>query len=260
MCELFGINSKEKQTINNYLNTFYSHCNTNPHGWGIAIINKNKNKIIKEPIKANQSTQLKKLLQKPIQVKNTIAHIRLGTIGQMKKQNCHPIIKKDKNQETWILAHNGTIFNNYPPLNTYKKNQQGTTDSERILYYIVDTINQKTKQKGKPLNQNEKFQTLNKLITQIAPENKLNLLIYNKNILYAHTNYKNSLHYLKKDKTILISTVPLTMDNWKKLPLNTLIAMKEGEIIKKGEQHKNEYIETKRDQEFLKNCVPQIIK
>ncbi len=258
MCELFGISSKNNTEINHYLNTFYSHCNTNPHGWGIAIMEKNKNTIKKEPIKASDSTYLKEILKKPIKVKNAFAHIRLGTIGEMKRCNCHPIELKDKQGENWILAHNGTIFNNYLPLNTYKKIQKGTTDSERILYYIIDNINKENQKTKKPLTNKEKFNIINTIISEIAPENKLNLLIYNNNITYIHTNFKNSLHYLKKDNSIIISTVPLTMENWKKVPLNTLIALKNGKIINQGEPHPNEYIESQSDLNFLNNCVPQI--
>ena len=178
---------------------------------------------------------------------NSICGERFGYFGQ-----------PDKQGENWILAHNGTIFNNYLPLNTYKKIQKGTTDSERILYYIIDNINKENQKTKKPLTNKEKFNIINTIISEIAPENKLNLLIYNNNITYIHTNFKNSLHYLKKDNSIIISTVPLTMENWKKVPLNTLIALKNGKIINQGEPHPNEYIESQSDLNFLNNCVPQI--
>lgn len=36
MCELFGVSSQQPVHINNYLKSFYRHCNMHPHGWGAS--------------------------------------------------------------------------------------------------------------------------------------------------------------------------------------------------------------------------------
>ena len=38
MCELFGLNSAEKVNCNELLGTFFSHGETNPDGWGLALL------------------------------------------------------------------------------------------------------------------------------------------------------------------------------------------------------------------------------
>ena len=141
MCELFGITSAESHEINNDLKEFFSHSNAHPHGWGLACLEANNVQIEKEPIQASKSNHLRERLSTPIIAKTALAHIRYATIGNIDYNNCHPFIAKDQQGRTWTLIHNGTIFNG-KPLNKYADFQNGDTDSERILLYLVDQINQ----------------------------------------------------------------------------------------------------------------------
>ena len=52
-------------------------------------------------------------------------------MGEMKPSNCHPFSKKDNNGRTWVLVHNGTIFES-PILKEYEDCSIGETDSEKI--------------------------------------------------------------------------------------------------------------------------------
>lgn len=141
MCELFGITSVESHEINNDLKEFFSHSNAHPHGWGLACLEANNVQIEKEPIQASKSNHLRERLSTPIIAKTALAHIRYATVGNIDYNNCHPFIAKDQQGRTWTLIHNGTIFNG-KPLNKYADFQNGETDSERILLYLVDQINQ----------------------------------------------------------------------------------------------------------------------
>lgn len=38
MCEIFGVSSKTRVDINEYLKVFFSHSNKHPHGWGLACM------------------------------------------------------------------------------------------------------------------------------------------------------------------------------------------------------------------------------
>ena len=44
MCELFGLNSAEKVNCNELLGTFFSHGETNPDGWGLALFDGNSSR------------------------------------------------------------------------------------------------------------------------------------------------------------------------------------------------------------------------
>lgn len=250
MCEIFGFSSKNHETINKYLKEFYSHCENHPHGWGFASMDEKKIIIEKEPIKATESEYLKNKLTRPVKVKNAFAHIRYATMGYIDRKNCHPYTKKDNGGRIWTLIHNGTIFN-YKPLNKYVKTQIGETDSERILLHIIDKVNANEKIKGNSLNEKELFELLDSIISKMSLNNKLNLMIYNGEYMYVHTNLKNSLSYLKKDNNIMFSTSPLTDENWKEVPFTQLLAYKEGELAFEGTNHHNAYVENEKDLKHL---------
>lgn len=257
MCEIFGFTSNKPHRINEYLQTFYSHCEEHPHGWGFANFQKNKPIIEKEPVKASDSEYLKNKLANPICVDNALAHIRLATKGQLNSCNCHPFMNTDDEGLTWTLIHNGTIFN-FDELEKYNDRSIGKTDSERILLFIIDKIDQEEDKKGK-LSFEERFDILNRIVIELsANNNKLNLMVSDGEYIYIHSNLKDSLHYLKLDGTILFSTLPLSDEDWKDLPINILFAFKDGKLIKKSDPHENEYIETEEDLKFIQDYIASL--
>ena len=85
---------------------------------------------------------LKNKLNSNIETAKCIAHIRKATIGEVSVNNAHPFERYDDSGRRWVLAHNGTIFDS-EALAPYQYTQTGTTDSERILLYIVDQMNKR---------------------------------------------------------------------------------------------------------------------
>ena len=249
MCELLAISSEKPLKTNKYLKTFYNHSKHHPHGWGLAIKDKNKYIIDKEPQKANNSIKLKEILEKDIITDNLIAHIRLATLGNMIKENCHPFSKKDNLGRTWLLMHNGTIFDG-EELEKYKKVQEGQSDSERILLYIVDQINH-----TKFHSSTELIQLLDELITNLAKNNKLNIMLICNDLIIVHANYKNSLYYLEKSNSLLVSTKELSGENWQLLEINRVIGLRKGKKIYEGQKHDYEYKITRENFHFIINSM-----
>ncbi len=254
MCEIFGFSSSKDEELNDYLKTFFSHCEEHPHGWGLAILDSDKFQIRKEPVKARSSVMLGNILLNPIVCKNMLAHIRLATIGNLEFYNCHPFVKKDNSGRRWTLIHNGTIFD-CPDLCKYSTIEEGETDSERILLYIVDMINNYEEHKGEPLSLKERFDIVSNLIEEMSYTNKLNLLISDGEHMYVHTNLKNSLHYLKKEHSIYLSTQALDDDEWKEVPLNQTFSFLNGDFLFESEGHCNEYLETEEQARFLEKFL-----
>ena len=166
MCEIFGASSKKERHLNDFLKVLYSHSNNHPHGWGLAYMAGQKMFIEKESLQASKSEYLNCRLSQPIISKNALAHIRYATIGNIDYHNCHPYSKKDNFGRRWTLIHNGTIFD-CPLLNKYIKFQEGETDSERILLYLVEKINTLQSRFYKPLNGTEQFELIDKIICDI---------------------------------------------------------------------------------------------
>ena len=250
MCELFGINSIEKVKCNEMLKEFFGHGVDNPHGWGLATFYGNAVSVEKEPVSSLESTYLKNRLTEEIVKDKLIAHIRKASKGGIEYKNSHPFILRDDADRAWTLAHNGTIFESNE-LDPYFSRQKGQSDSERILYYLVDKVNAERKEIGRELTDEERFLIVDKVIHTITPGNKVNLLIYDGDLFYVHVNHKNSLHRCQKGKTLFISTKPLKQNCWEDVPMNTLFAYRNGELVYVGKKHANEYIENENKTRYL---------
>ena len=257
MCEIFCFNSNKPKQINECLQCFYNHSEEHPHGWGLANIQSDEFVIDKEPVKATCSQHLKDILSHPVIGKNVFAHIRLATVGEIISPNCHPFTEFDDNNRSWMLIHNGTIFD-YPELDKYKEDEKGDTDSERILLYIIDKVNEFEQDKNAPSTIKERFNLLTGIVADLSKNNKLNLMIYDGDLTYIHSNMRNSLYYLKSDEGFLVASTPLDdNENWKPVELNKLFGLIDGNIIFESLEHDNEFILTEEHEkaidEFLRS-------
>jgi glutamine amidotransferase len=251
MCELFAACAKNKHRLNDYLRLFYSHSNNHPHGWGLACVEGNHITIEKETLQASQSHYLKERLSQPIETNTLLAHIRYATIGNIDYCNCHPYSKKDNFNRRWTLIHNGTIFD-FPALSKFISKQSGETDSERILLYIVDKINQEQSKLGHQLTFEERFALIDTIVCEMSKNNnKLNLILYDGHYMYVHTNYKNSLYFLTQGDLVMFSTTPLDDDDWQNVPFTTLLAYKKGKLVATGTNHGGEYVDNEESLKFL---------
>jgi len=255
MCEIFCFNSNTPKQINECLECFYNHSEEHPHGWGLATMQSDEFVITKEPLKATCSQHLKNILSNPIIGKNVFAHIRLATVGEIISPNCHPFIEADDNNRSWMLIHNGTIFD-YPELDQYKDSENGDTDSERILLYIIDQINDFEQQKSAPSTIKERFNLLTEIVSKLSKNNKLNLMIHDGDLTYIHSNMKESLYYLKNEEGFLVASTPLSDDeNWMQVELNKLFGLIDGNIIFESEQHNNEFILTEEHEKIMEDFL-----
>ena len=191
-----------------------------------------------------------------------LAHIREATIGALEYNNTHPFQKMDDSGRCWTLAHNGTVFEG-ALLSRFIEAQEGQTDSERILLYLVDQINRAREKKLRELPSPEKRQAsdccpaaeltagercrvIDQAVTSLAPGNKLNLLLFDGEILYTHTNMRGTLHSCHVGDTALFATVPFltgSSSHWEELPFTSLCAWREGAQIYQGSPHHHVYVE-----------------
>lgn len=251
MCELFGISGKTPVPVNAYLKELASHSREHPNGWGMAVFYRDAVNLEKEPIMAIQSNYLQERLRHPFEAQNMFAHIRLATKGGAAYENTHPFVKRDASGRAWTLIHNGTIFDCYS-LDPYVHRQKGSTDSERILLYIIDRINARMIESGGDLCSKERFEVLDQILCEITrPNNKVNLLVYDSELTYVHTNMRETLYYQKLENSTMFATVPLCGGRWKPLPFTRLLAWKEGRLVFTGRDHGNEYIYDPEDMKYL---------
>ena len=252
MCELLGLSARRALKANDILRIFYSHGEEHPHGWGLALFRDDGSAMVeKEPVKSTSSSYLKTRLSDDIVTDKLIGHIRLATMGTLDYVNCHPFALTDISGRHWTVAHNGTIFD-CPLLARYIKVQKGRTDSERVALFLVDSINAEIALKGRPLSADERFEVIEKaIVTLTRKNNKVNLLVFDGEFLYAHTNYANSLNFLEGEDFTWISTRPLTDDGWKLLPFRRLCAFKDGRLAREGGDHGGEYFVNQHDLDMI---------
>ena len=251
MCEMLGISAKRRLSANGILREFFSHAEKHPHGWGLATFpDGGAPAIDKEPVCATRSAYLMDRLDTPIEERSLIAHIRFATVGHLEYSNCHPFSTADNRGRVWTLAHNGTIFNG-PQLNAYMGIQYGDTDSERVLLHLVDRIDREQIGLGRALDEKERFGTLAAAIAELSKGNKLNLLIYDGEVMYAHCNFRGTLHVRREEGLVMFSTRPLSGEGWEETPFTSLVAAKDGEIVRTSPPHGNEYIYNPNDYQMV---------
>ncbi len=244
MCEIFGFSGLNPRQINKELKEFFSHSGKHPDGWGLALLDEDDHSVEKEPIPAYKSEYLKERLREPIQTKTLLAHIRLATIGSVTRPNTHPFVERDCTGRRWTLIHNGTIFD-FPKLGKYGILQRGFTDSERILLYILDEVKHETELKGEPLDVEERFDLLERITYDMSEGNKLNLLIYDGEWMYAHYNAENTLYYYKDSDGCMIATTPINDHDWRPFLPTRLTAFKDGKMVLEGTNHGHIFTENK---------------
>ena len=251
MCEMLGISARRRLPANAILREFFSHAEQHPHGWGLARFSEHGvPSVEKEPVKATASAYLKHRLDWPIEERTLLAHIRLATVGTMEYANCHPFVCEDNRGRIWTLVHNGTVFNGNI-LNGYMGIQFGDTDSERVLIHLVEQINLEQIRLHRALDEQERFSALSEAIADLADGNKLNLLIFDGEVMYAHTNFRDSLHMWRQTESVLFSTRPLSVGTWEEVPFTRLVAVRAGEIVREGAPHGREYIYNPEDYRFV---------
>lgn len=242
MCELFGFCAAKSENLANPLRVFFSHSIQHPDGWGIATFHGGGVTVEKEMLRAIDSGYLQKRLSAPVTEPLLLAHIRKASVGALELGNCHPFVKYDGSGRRWTLIHNGTIFRG-ERLEQYAMVQYGSTDSERILLYIIEQMQRLERGLGRPATDSERFACLDDAIAAIAPGNKVNLIIYDGVQMYVHANMEASLYWLIRPEAVMVSTRPLSDEDWQPVPLSTLIALGSGRELLRGADRKHVYVE-----------------
>ncbi len=125
--------------------------------------------------------------------------------------------------------------------------QYGDTDSELVLLHLVDRINVAHNHCRHVLDEAERFGVLSAAIADLAKGNKLNLLLYDGEVLYAHCNFRDTLYVWRDVDAVTFSTRPLSTGTWETVPFTSLVAVKDGEIVRTSPPHGNEYIYNPED-------------
>ena len=258
MCELFGMSAARRRDATARAREFFARGAEVRHGWGYALLDDaGAARIEKEPLPAPQSAFLAARLREGLAAPALIGHLRHATVGLLDRDNCHPFEAADATGRRWVLAHNGTIFS-YPPLDHLTLRQRGQTDSERILLHIVELMDDHARRTGRAPDAAARFDILSRYAADLSRRNKANLLVWDGEILYAHTNYAGSLHVSYEPGAVFLSTYPLPTGAWEPLPFTALCAFRAGALVRQAPAHGYEYIDNEADRRFLTDDFAQL--
>ena len=237
MCELLGFSSKEPTDIKPLVREFFSHGKDNPHGWGLM----DGDRIYKSCERADLSDRLSGLIEKLEPQKDFLGHIRFATVGTIKDENCHPFRSQDITGRTWTLIHNGTIYS-ASRLIPFMSQQSGDTDSERLFLYLMQLLDEAQEQGG--LDEQKRCELIDKLVRELSPRNKLNLMIFDGELLYVHKNMKQTMKYRRYGSGYVFATTALDDTHWEDVPTAQLLVFKAGERVFEGQRHDAVFVPT----------------
>ena len=133
----------------------------------------------------------------------------------------------------------------------YQYIQNGSTDSERILLYIIDEVNRHISMQEDMSDVNNRIKIIEEVIKSIVPGNKVNLMIYDSEYFYVHKNEAGTMHMREKDGGVILSTQALEPKGWEEVVQNRLLVYKEGELVYEGQSHNDTYIHDEKRMEVL---------
>lgn len=250
MCELLGVTARETYNAKPILERFYEHSSTNKDGWGLAVFRGKGVSLEKEPTKASDSNYLRQRLLRGVEAGNLFAHVRYATIGYIEYVNCHPFVWDDASLRSWTLMHNGTLFESGGTYK-YSANQKGTTDSERLLLYIVGRTDEliETFGKGYTDDPEVRFRLIDCIMSEMSHGNKLNVLLYDSEYMYVYSNCKGTLHECYKDGVKIFATRPVFVEDadWTPVDICRLAVYKDGEHVWDGKEQGYEFDERDYD-------------
>lgn len=247
MCRLFAASGTSRFRLNEELSEFFSHSDVHKDGWGIAFLDSETPELIKEKLCANHSDKLRQLLSNDLRCANVMAHIRRASCGVVSEENSHPFVMKDRSDRTWTFMHNGTIFEG-AVLERYVSGQRGATDSERCLCRLIDRLDAKIAELGRPPEERERFDVVNETAVELSPNNVFNFIAFDGELFYVHANSNNhetglpiALYTrLTSEGTRLWSTCACDEEEWTPLPIATTLAYRAGTLVFTAPKHSGE--------------------
>lgn len=254
MCELLALNFNYEITPSISFKGFRNRGSHNPHGWGIAFYPDRSCQVIKEPLKAGEST-LSRFIQSYPEIKSNIvlAHVRFNSVGEPDYQNTHPFHRELYGQE-YVFAHNGTLFGYEEDFLNHKYQPVGSTDSEAVFCHLLNLINDEEIH----LDNSEGFNWLWRELRTINDYGNFNCILSDgiRLFCYHDENGYNGLSYLHRkapygpvnlldedfeidlkdeknpyQKGYIIASHPLTDEEWKSFKPGQLKVYKKGQTI-----------------------------
>ena len=104
----------------------------------------------------------------------------------------------------------------------------------------METVN--SAQTWGSLSAEGRFALINDFVKEMAPRNKLNLMIYDGELLYIHKNMKDTMFQRPFGSGVMFATSPVDGGDWSQVPIAQLMAYKDGKKFLTGDRHKGVFV------------------
>lgn len=268
MCELFGMSSGKPTAVTYSLNEFSrngSKLRGNRDGWGIAFARDRDAFLVKEPRPAKDSVWVRFIAEHPIDTTAAIAHVRYATRGLHTMENTHPF-RRALGRRTHLFAHNGTLEGIEQSVDdaALRFLPIGETDSELVFCLLLSRLEPCYRAHEAP-SLEARFDVFAGICDEMKKLGPCNFLYFDGEVLFAHAHqriYEESDGLvgpkppglcikrcwtctfqeeitcpglkveLPDRQTVLLASVPLDDHGWADLPEGTVLALKDGEVLK----------------------------
>ncbi|HMB59760.1 MAG TPA: class II glutamine amidotransferase [Xanthomonadales bacterium] len=270
MCELLAISSRLPAKITYSLEEFStngSRLRSNRDGWGIGVMRDLDAVLLKEPKPASDSVWVKFAAENALATTFAMAHVRYATRGNHTMENTHPF-RRVLGRRPQLFAHNGTLSG----LDEWVKQEApsflpiGETDSELAFCILLTRLEPYYKSGAVP-ELADRFEVFRSTCSDMSTLGPCNFLYHDGEVLFAHAhkrvyeedgemgeprppglhlkNYSECKHdgklsspglevALQHQQTAILASVPLDDHDWEALDEGTVLAIREGEIVRRG--------------------------
>lgn len=268
MCELFAMSSRTPTAVTYSLDEFSKNGSSLRHnrdGWGIALARDRDAFLVKEPEPASDSPWVRFIAEHPLDTTLAIAHVRYATRGLHTMENTHPF-RRALGRRTHFFAHNGTLKGIEESVDTASLSYLpvGDTDSELAFCTLLSRLKPHYERDEAP-SVEARFDVFRDVCDKMKGLGSSNFLYYDGDILFAHAHTRiyeeggelvgpkpPGLHIkrcwtctfqkevscpglkvdLRDHQSVLLASVPLDDQGWEALDEGTVLALRDGDILK----------------------------
>lgn len=237
MCELFGYSADHPIQDTDLLVRFYKNSVVHKDGWGLYKSGCDYQMLYRDTRPAHESARFQWMLEHNRPAHTAIGHIRYATVGNVNPANVHPFQMVDREGRMITLAHNG----NCPAvkeLDPLKNIQRGTTDSERILLFLIGHINRVSESHKGHLPEDARIRIYDDALSCLSRTGRINVLISDGDLFIVRCNIKDRLHAARGRDGVFFSTRPLNRLglDFEDMPIGRTLVFRGGKLLYMGEE------------------------
>lgn len=245
MCQLLAINSDTKVDFCTWFRRFSVRGGlTDKHsdGFGVCFYDNKQVRLFLDENPCAFSPLADFVKVNPFASRSIIAHIRKATRGSSSLENVHPFQRQLWNR-TFIFAHNGHILTDEIDFSKYRRRKInqiyqpiGQTDSETVFCFILNAYLTHFGTSAPDVWKFESF--LQEIVHYIRHFGVFNFVLCDGYTMYVHcsTNLHHCSYTFQANSfsqmynMSVVTTMPLSDDDWVKMHSGQFIALKDGFI------------------------------